>query len=238
MKLRLVKQGDFLGIKCDFYEDKIGEVYMTRKQIGEALQYADPQKAIDNIHDRNKSRLDQFSVPLKLRATDGKDYLTDLYKTKGIYEVIRFSRQPIANDFYDWVYDVIDAIRTGRISQEVLRKAGIGIRHTLTDSIRDNVEDSPNKKFVYKHFTDLVYKVTLGFSAKELRMQRGLGKEDELRDYLTVEELKLVQKKEEQVRTLLELGMGYHEVKEVFGRTSSSRALPRKRQRKAVEEAN
>jgi prophage antirepressor-like protein len=238
MKLRLVKQGDFLGIMCDFYEDKSGEVYMTRDQIGRALKYSDPSTAITKIHTRNQSELDEYTVNTKLVGTDGKMYNTYLYSVMGIYEIISLSKQPDAREFKKWVYSVIEAIRTGRISQEVLRKAGIGIRHNLTNTIRDNVEDSPNKKFVYKHFTDLVYKETLGFSAKELRIQRGLGKEDELRDYLTIEELKLVQKKEDQVRTLLELGMGYHEVKEVFGRTSSRRALPRKRQRKAAEEAN
>ncbi|OMF70524.1 hypothetical protein [Paenibacillus glucanolyticus] len=238
MKLRLVKQGDFLGIKCDFWESKDGTVYMTRDQVGSALKYAEPNKSIDVIHRRNPDRLDALSTTVKLTGVDGRDRNHLVYEPKGIFEICRLSRQPIADAFMDWVYDVIEAIRTGRISQEVLRKAGIGIRHTLTDTIRDNVEDSPNKRFAYKNFTDLVYRQIFEKSAKELRIERGVGKDEELRDFFTAEELEQVQKMERHVSSLLELGMEYQDVKEVLGRTSSRRALPRKRQRKAVEEAN
>ena len=30
---------------------------------------------------------------------------------KGIYEICRYSRQKVAGDFYDWVYDVIQSIK-------------------------------------------------------------------------------------------------------------------------------
>ena len=111
MNLGLIKEGEFLGAKCDFYKDEDNNVYMTREQIGEALQYANPQKGIDNIHSRNKDRLDGFSVTLKLRSTDNKQYDTTLYMEKGIYDVCRFSRQPLADKFYDWVYDQVILIR-------------------------------------------------------------------------------------------------------------------------------
>lgn len=111
IKLELVKEGDFLGTKCNFYKDEDNNVYMTREQIGQALKYSNPQKAIDNIHSRNKERLNKFSVTLKLRATDGKQYNTTLYTEKGIYDICRFSKQPIADQFYDWVYEQIQLIR-------------------------------------------------------------------------------------------------------------------------------
>lgn len=111
LKLELIKEGEFLGTKCDFYKDESNNIYMTREQIGQALQYANSQKAIDNLHSRNKDRLDKFSVTLKLRGTDQKQYDTTLYIEKGIYDICRFSRQPVADDFYDYVYDQITLIR-------------------------------------------------------------------------------------------------------------------------------
>ena len=42
-----------------FYGDE--EVWFTRFQIGSALEYADPQKAILLIHNHHKGRLDKFS---------------------------------------------------------------------------------------------------------------------------------------------------------------------------------
>lgn len=82
---------------CDFYKNDSGEFYITRKQIGRALEYSDPQKAIDNIHSRNFDRLDVLSVTLKLRGTDGKMYDTRVYTLRGAMEICRFSRQPFVS---------------------------------------------------------------------------------------------------------------------------------------------
>lgn len=109
--LQLVTQENFGTVQCDFYKQD-DQVWMTREQIGAALDYVDPQKAIDNIHARHADRLSKFSVTLKLRATDGKDYDTVVYSPKGVYEICRWSRQPKANAFYDWVYEVLEKLRT------------------------------------------------------------------------------------------------------------------------------
>ncbi|WP_434644338.1 BRO family protein (plasmid) [Thermoanaerobacterium thermosaccharolyticum] len=111
--LFLVKKDTFCNIECDFWCNKDGEIYLTRKQIGLALEYTDPQKAIDNIHAKHKERLDKFSVTLRMRGTDGKLYNTILYTAKGVYEICRWSRQPKADAFMDWVWDVIDSLRKG-----------------------------------------------------------------------------------------------------------------------------
>ena len=84
-KLALVKSENFGGVTCDFYQG-MGEIWMTRRQIGEALEYRDPEDAIRKIHERHKERLDKFSVTDKLSGTDGKLYRTYLYSSKGIYE--------------------------------------------------------------------------------------------------------------------------------------------------------
>lgn len=111
IKLELIKEGNFLGTKCDFYKDENDNIYMTREQIGQALQYSDPIRNISKLHERNKDRLDDFSAVVKLTTTDQKQYNTTLYIEKGIYDICRFSKQPLANDFYDWVYDQVILIR-------------------------------------------------------------------------------------------------------------------------------
>ncbi|QKS43422.1 hypothetical protein HUB94_02555 (plasmid) [Paenibacillus cellulosilyticus] len=87
---------------------------MTREQIGRALDYTVPLTAITKIHTRNKERLDMFSVTTKLVGTDGKLYDTYIYNAKGIYEICRWSRQPKANAFFDWVYEVLENLRKGK----------------------------------------------------------------------------------------------------------------------------
>ena len=59
-QMELVKQEKFAGLDVGFYQDENGDVYMTRNQIGEALEYSNPQRAMSDIHNRNKERLDGF----------------------------------------------------------------------------------------------------------------------------------------------------------------------------------
>jgi len=72
-----------------------GIPHATRAAIGEWLEYADPQKAVDNILDRN-SHIESHSVPLKLRATDGKNYDTSVYHPIGFLLIVMESGQPKA----------------------------------------------------------------------------------------------------------------------------------------------
>lgn len=62
MELKLVKQGEFLGTRCDFYVDEENNIYMSRTQIGYALQYKNPQDAIKKIHLRHYEKLQQRYV--------------------------------------------------------------------------------------------------------------------------------------------------------------------------------
>lgn len=109
--MTLTTSNYFGTIKCDFYENDDGKYFFTRDQIGEALGYSNPQKAMDNLHKRHKDRLDKFSILLKLRSTDGKLYNTTLYSEMGVYEICRWSQKEKANEFLDWVWQLVNDYR-------------------------------------------------------------------------------------------------------------------------------
>jgi len=113
-KLQLVKSETFGSIQCDIYAQGT-DFCMTREQVGTALEYAFPREAIAKIHTRNAERLDKFSGVVKL-GTPGGMQETVVYSARGIYEICRWSQQPKANAFYDWVYDLLEGLRTGRIA--------------------------------------------------------------------------------------------------------------------------
>ena len=71
--------------------------------------------------------------------------------------------------------------------QNAIREAGKIARRNLTDTIRDEIPDSPHKNFVYSNFTDLVYKPVIGCSARQFRKKHGLGKKTNIRDYLSTD---------------------------------------------------
>lgn len=115
--MELVKSEKFGEVSVDLYrkKDQSNDIWFTKKQIGEALEYADPQNAIDLIYKRNTARLQQFSVTVKLTGTDGKSYNTTLFNRRGVMEICRYSKQPKANLLYDWIYDIVEAYMDGEL---------------------------------------------------------------------------------------------------------------------------
>lgn len=97
--------------------------------------------------------------------------------------------------------------------QIAVREASKIARRGLTDVIRDEIPDSPHKKFKYKHFTDLVYKAAIGCSAKKFRQIHKLDKDANIREYLSTEQIKAVDKYESLVKDLIRMGWEYEQVK-------------------------
>lgn len=113
-QLQLIKSADFGGTACDIY-GKGNEVYMTSEQLGDCLGYSNGRKGIDNIVDRNGYlKSDEFSVTLKMRATDGKTYNTRVFTEDGIYEVTMLAKTEKAKEFRAWVRVLLKSLRTGK----------------------------------------------------------------------------------------------------------------------------
>lgn len=92
------------------------DFWMTRDQIGTALEYSNSTKAIDNIHRRNKDRLDPLSTTIRTRVVEGKRTVERnmmCYSLRGVMEICRFSTQPKANAFIDFCWDVMVALMQG-----------------------------------------------------------------------------------------------------------------------------
>lgn len=86
---------------------------MTREQVGTALNYGHPRIAIQQIHDRNKDRLDPLSTVCKMNTVDGKSRDVFIYTLRGVMEICRFSRQPKADAFMDFVWDIMESLSNG-----------------------------------------------------------------------------------------------------------------------------
>lgn len=78
-------------------------------------------------------------------------------------------------------------------------------RKSLTDSIKNFVTDEGNfKKFAYSTYSKLVYKKVLGKDVKKSKEERGLKEKDNIRDFMTIEELEKVQELESKIATYIE----------------------------------
>lgn len=111
--LTLATQKPFGSLTCDFYKNDSGEFYMTREQVGQALEYKDPAKSIAKIHERNPDRLNPLSGVVSLTTPGGQQNIF-VYNLRGTMEICRLSRQPKADKFMDFVWDVMESLYTGR----------------------------------------------------------------------------------------------------------------------------
>lgn len=92
-----------------------GKPYFTRRAIGEWLEYQGrAQKAVDKIVERNP-HIKQFSVAVKLTATDGKKYSTDVYDPIGLQLIVFESNQPKAIQFKVAVAHLVYAYMKGEL---------------------------------------------------------------------------------------------------------------------------
>lgn len=121
--LKLVTTENFGNLECNFYRNMNDDILLTREQIGQALEYADPSKAIRKIHLKHKDRLDTLSIRLKIEGqpqfganlTKSEEQERIYYTQRGIMEICRWSRQPLANKFMDWVWNIVEMYRSNEI---------------------------------------------------------------------------------------------------------------------------
>lgn len=124
--LKLVETDVFNEIAtCDFWGNANNEYLVTREQIGRALGYSNPTNAIKNIHLKHKERLDKFSTQLTLGYVEGDRYVEReriLYNRKGIMEICRWSRQPLADKFMDWCWEIMDRLISNSLNTVTLSR--------------------------------------------------------------------------------------------------------------------
>ena len=153
------------------------------------------------------SQLHEEIVQLKMKASDGKNRLTDTLDTKGILRLIESVPSPKAEPFKLWlanlgnerineVFDpelavnrAVNYYRNKGYTDEWIKKRLLGIvdRFKLTDIWKDGGIEKP---FEYALLTNEIYKGWSGMKASEYKAFKGLHKES-LRDNMTDIEIAL-----------------------------------------------
>lgn len=126
--------------------------------IGQALEYADPSKAIRKIHLKHKDRLDELCVRIKDRTFDNTqsgasreqngNLMTErvYYTERGVMEICRWSRQKNANIFMDWTWDIISKYRHNELNTTSNIQPLIDAITTLTQTVSTMQQDISSLK--------------------------------------------------------------------------------------------
>ena len=145
--MTVITSKSFGALNVDVYQNDKHQYYMTREQIGAALEYTSPVVAIKKIHDRYADRLDALSSITNLVIEVGNHTQmrqTYVYSLRGVMEICRFSRQPKADAFMDFCWDIMESLMRGDSvlatpqMDAALSKEFIDVRlHALFDSMKN-----------------------------------------------------------------------------------------------------
>ena len=164
--LTLITTETFNNLSCNFYRNMNDDILLTREQIGQALEYADPSKAIRKIHLKHKDRLDELCVRIKLGSTQNGANLSKsekqervYYTERGVMEICRWSRQKNANIFMDWTWDIISKYRHNELNTISNIQPLIDAITTLTQTVSTMQQDisSLKESSIKKKFPDKKY---------------------------------------------------------------------------------
>lgn len=174
------------------------------------------------IKQRGDIPLEDYFIKTEYVSENGRKYTEYLVTRDGFsLLVMGFSGERAM----EWKLKYIDAfnkmekvinerVRAERQQWQIERDKGVVIRHILTDTIKMKIADSPNKRFAYPNYTNLIYRTLFGKTAKELEKEHGVKPKENLRDFFTGEALSWVQSMEMLISSLIGCGWGYAEIKE------------------------
>ena len=84
------------------------QTFLTASDLGKALEYADPVKAIVKIYDRNADEFTAEMTALIEMPTAGGLQKVRIFSLRGAHLIAMFARTKVAKDFRKWVLDILD----------------------------------------------------------------------------------------------------------------------------------
>lgn len=227
--MELVKghQELFNGQLFDIWRNEQHEVFMTTEQLAQGLGYKS-KKGVESLVLRNpylKKR--EFSVTLKLKATDGKQYDTRVFTFDGIQEIGMIAPNSAnARKFREWIRTILKAYYKGElVKAKEMAKATV-TRRTLTEAINESPHFEQKNHIIFSNL--LAKLVSNGKYNSVVGMRKALGRpKAKLKQMLdSPEDLQSLQKYEASITNLLDLGFDYHEIAEFLTKEKAGH-LPR-----------
>lgn len=227
-------------VKDEYFDilDKIKAIpYLTKDMVVSVEQVANyyevSNEAIKKIIQRHRDELECDGIMVlkgeelkqfKLNTCEGHEVPTKISNKITVLTILT-KRAMLRIGMLLTTGNIAKQVRTHllnceeQVSQEkqlwlAQREAGKIDRKRMTTAIANYIPDSPNKRWKYPEYTNMVYKVLFLKDAKTMRNERGYDKNDKLRDSFTGEELSLVDEAETIVTALVTLGFGKDYIRE------------------------
>ena len=85
------------------------QTYITASDLGLALEYANPLRAISKLYNSNADEFTAEMTALVEMKTAGGIQKVRIFSLRGAHLIAMFARTKIAKEFRKWVLDILDA---------------------------------------------------------------------------------------------------------------------------------
>lgn len=226
MNLIKVNQELFNGITCDVWRNDNHEIFMTTEQLAQCIGYQ-TRRGITKLIEKNKYLKNrEFSVRVKLTATDNKEYETRVFNFEGIKEILFLApKSETARKFRAWTRNVLTAYFKGElVKAEEMAKATV-TRRTMTEAINESPHFEQKYHIIFSNL--LAKLVSNGKYNSVVGMRKALERpKAKLKQMLdSPQDLQNLQKYETSITNLLDLGFDYHEIAEFLTTKKLSETL-------------
>ncbi|KAF0351654.1 Rha family transcriptional regulator [Pediococcus pentosaceus] len=193
------------------------EPYTTAEMIAE---YAGVSKhAVNQLVRQYKNDLEEYGIlAFEMRKLSGRGRPKKIYQLneeQATLLITYLDNTPQVRAFKKELVRQFYAMKTELLQRQLVRTTGKAGRREMTDAIKESPVLS-DKWYVYSNFTKLLYKTALGYDVSKLREARGVDKKATPLDFLNKTELDALNKRQNQITTLIDLGMDYQTIKDVL----------------------
>lgn len=178
-------------------------------------------RAIRELKCSEEFRSEHFS-PSNYMDSRGKKQPCVLMDKDGFSLLVMGFEDPKAIKFKEAYIKQFNAMEKVLQGKRIEREKGIAVRQSLTKALQQSTENERMHGHAYSNYTNCIYKILFGKNAKQLREEYGISEKDNLRDYLSAEELRAIQSMECLVSGLVDCGWGYEQIKDFIQKNNTA----------------
>lgn len=198
--------------------DEKGETWWCGKDVCTVLGYSNDSKAI-NDHCKEKGVTKRYTL------TDGGKQELLYINESNLYRMIIKSKKTEAEKFEEWVFETVlpEIRRTGKFyihkerlysEFEVIRQIEKQSFKSMALSLKESGENERMHGHAYSTYNNMIYRMILGRTSKQLKEEMDLKKCASIKDYIGEDKLKDIERAENLVHSLLNIGMEYKEIEQ------------------------
>lgn len=138
-----------------------------------------------------------------------------VFDRRGVLRIgMLLKESEIAKSVRDYLLNAEEELGEQQRKWAIERTVNKRIRKSYTDAIQSSGEEERMGSIAYPKYTNMIYQIVIGMTAKEMKQTMGIKDYETPKDYLSKEKLKEITSLQDVAKGFLDLGLTYEQIKE------------------------